>query len=140
VTVTAVAWPSSHLGKIDLLAKGIRYAPPYFPFAGSETFLVTLTDARGATTTGPVTVTVRAAAPDGPGSMTSNPARLTALADGKVQVAFHGIPGRSYQIQRSLDLTNWQHLASVTADSAGNISHTDAAPARPSAYYRIGIP
>ena len=81
---------------------------------------MTLTDARGATTSGPVTVTVRAASPDGPGSMAGNPARLTLLAGGKVQVAFHGIPGRSYQIQRSLDLTKWQNLASAIADPAGD--------------------
>lgn len=87
-----------------------------------------------------MTVTVRAASPDGPGSMAGNPARLTLLAGGKVQVAFHGIPGRSYQIQRSLDLTKWQNLASAIADPAGNITHTDAAPPQPTGYYRLAVP
>jgi hypothetical protein len=56
-------------------------------------------------------------------------------------IAFHGIPGRSYIIQRSANgLDNWVTLATVVADANGKVSFTDEAPPPGSAFYRLGLP
>ena len=140
LTVTAVGWPGAHSGQIALQADSIRYTAPYFNFSGVETFQVTVTDARGASATGNVNVTVRSSLSGGPGSMATNPPKLTLLPGGKASVAFHGIPGRLYLIQRSLNLGTWENVANIVADTTGNVVFLDPAPPLPRAYYRIAIP
>nr|MCU0752309.1 hypothetical protein [Akkermansiaceae bacterium] len=95
---------------------------------------------RGGSVTGNVAVTRQTSDASGSQSMANNPPKLTMLPDGMANVAFHGIPGRSYLIQRSVNLTTWQNLGTVTADATGNIIHTDPAPPKPNAYYRIALP
>jgi sugar lactone lactonase YvrE len=140
LTVTAVAWPNQSSTGLRLEGDSIRIVPSASSLTGSWKFLATLTDARGGTVTGTVTVTFQAPTADGAGSMASNPPRLTVLPDGTISVAFHGIPGRSYVLQRSANLTNWLSLATLTADSSGRILHIDAAPLLPNGYYRLASP
>ena len=127
-------------GNIELLTDSIRYTPPALPFVGADHFQVTYTDAQGGTVTGSVTVTVTAATAGVQAAMAANPPKLTWLAGGGLSVGFHGIPGRLYQIQRSLDLASWQTLASTNADATGLISFTDKTPPQPTAYYRLALP
>ena len=58
------------------------------------------------------------------------------IQDGKAQMIFRGIPGRSYRVQRSTDLTNWSDLGSVNAGADGKIPFTDPAPPSPQGFYR----
>jgi alpha-tubulin suppressor-like RCC1 family protein len=137
LTVTAVGPTSAPGGTATLQATGIRYTPPT-GFTGADSFPVTITDAGGAVVTGTVTVTV-GPAPTG-GGLTANQPVLNRLPDGKISLKFQGIPGRTYQIQRSADLTTWATLATVTATASGALTFTDESPPEPSAYYRLALP
>lgn len=57
-----------------------------------------------------------------------------------MSVRFDGIPGRSYGIQRSTDLTTWTQIAAPTAAADGSVSITDPSPPQPAAFYRITFP
>ena len=134
--VTAAGPASTHGGSatLDTQAGTITYTPPP-GFSGDDSFAVVITDARGAATTGAVTATV--ASPLGPGSAPRNPPQLTPMPGGAMNVRFHGIPGRSYRLERSTDMATWQTIATIAAGPAGTIEFTDPAPPRPNAFYRL---
>ena len=136
LSVTAAGLASAQGGTAVLQVSGIVYTPPA-GFSGTDTFSVTITDALGAATSGTVTATV--GLPATAGGQTGNPPIVTVLG-GQIGLTFQGIPGRSYQIQRSTDLSTWATITSVTANSSGTMIYTDASPPQPSAYYRIAIP
>ena len=132
VALTRVFSPSAHGGMVTLTGT-VNYTPPN-GFAGTDTFEVELTDARGASARGTITITLAEPA-TGTAAMGLN---LTSFAiiDGKAEMVFRGIPERSYLIQRSSDLSNWSDLATVTAGPDGKIQYTDPAPAVPQGFYR----
>jgi autotransporter-associated beta strand protein len=135
--VTA-AGPAANGGTVVLQAGEILYTATN-DFTGADTFPVTITDARGAGVIGTVTVTV-GPSPNG-GGAGANPPILTPLPDGKVALAFRGIPGRSYIVQRSASgLDNWVTLATIPADASGKVAYTDESPPAGSAFYRLGLP
>jgi hypothetical protein len=138
VTLTA-AGPASAKGGTAVLQSGrILYTPP-LAVSGTDTFPVTIRDARGAVTIGTVTVTV-GTGPSG-GGVGVNPPVLTSLPNGKLGIAFQGIPGRSYIVQRSVSgLDNWVTLATIPADASGKVSYIDESPPAGSAFYRLGLP
>lgn len=76
--------------------------------------------------------------PDCPAFVLTFAANTTPAPAFKVEL--HGIPGEVYHIQRSTDLKDWVVLATVTANPAGEVSHTDEAPPRPKAFYRLAMP
>jgi hypothetical protein len=133
------AGPTSAKGGTAVLQSGrILYTPP-LAVSDTDSFAVTIQDARGAATVGTVTVTV-GPAPNA-GGVGVNPPVLTTLPDGKMGIAFHGIPGRAYAVQRSVSgLDNWLTLATVTADASGKVAYTDDSPPAGSAFYRLGLP
>jgi outer membrane protein assembly factor BamB len=126
-------------GGIALLANGaITYTPPV-GFTGTETFEVELSDTNGAKIRGTVTVTVD----PGPnaGGVGSNPPVLTMLPGGKIGIAFQGIPGRTYLVERSIGgLDNWLTIATLVADAIGKVYYVDESPPPGSAYYRLALP
>ena len=134
LTATAAGPVSAQGGTAVLQAVSILYTPPT-AFSGTDTFPVTITDARGASVNGTVTVTV------GPnpnsGGQGNNTPQLTMLPGGDVGLAFQGISGHSYQVQRSTDLTNWTTLATVVAAANGSVNHTDEDPPPGTAFYRF---
>lgn len=138
--VTSVGWPTNSLGSLVLSSDSIDFTPSYSNFEGKRTFLATITDARGGSVTGNITVTWQTTTASGAGSMTSNPPQLTLQPDGTAKVAFHGIPGRTYQVQRSPTLATWEHVADVIADPSGDVVFIDPNPPKPSAYYRLAAP
>lgn len=140
LSVTSLAWPAASGGPLRLESGTIVFYPSSPYFDGTRTFLATITDARGGSVTGNVSVTWQSSTSNGAGSMATNPPKLTLLKDGKVNVSFHGIPGRSYVIQRSANLANWVNLATLTANATGVIQHIDNAPLQPNGYYRLAIP
>jgi hypothetical protein len=117
-----------------LQANSILYTPPN-GFSGEDTFGLTITDASGASVSGTVTVTVA-----GNSGVGANTPVLTSLPGGDIQVDFQGIPGRSYEIQRSTDLTDWTVLATIIAGPTGAVSFTDENPPVGNAFYRMRKP
>ena len=132
VSLTGVVSPSAQGGTVAL-AGTVNYTPPA-GFAGTDTFQVELTDARGAIGLGTITVNL-SAAPSGGTAMGQNQTHF-AINAGQAEMVFRGIPGRSYNIQRSTDMTNWIDLDLVPAGPDGKIPFIDPNPPMPNAYYR----
>ncbi|MCX6874058.1 MAG: choice-of-anchor D domain-containing protein [Verrucomicrobia bacterium] len=132
ITLTRAIGPSAQGGTVALTAT-VNYTPPA-GLVGTDSFEVELTDARGATGRGTLSITVTEA-PAGVGAVARNLTDFS-LHDGVADMVFRGIPGRSYTIQRSTDLSVWSDLATVTAGADGKLPYTDPAPPLPQAYYR----
>jgi hypothetical protein len=128
VTLTRVFGPSAQGGTVSLTGT-VNYTPAA-SFTGADSFDIELTGSRGGILRATITVTVTGDAAAG-----LNQTELK-LRDGKVDLTFRGIPGRSYTIQRSTNLLTWTTLATVTAAADGRITVTDPLPPQPSAYYR----
>jgi hypothetical protein len=134
LTVTAAGPASAQGGTAVLQAGSILYTPAN-GFSGSDSFPITIADNRGGSVSGTVTVTVQSNVGVG-----LNEPVITLLPGNQVGVAFQGIPGRSYEIQRSPDLTNWTVLETITAAANGAVNFIDPSPPGGSAFYRIRKP
>ena len=139
VALTSAGPLSLNGGSVVTESGALIYTPPG-GFSGNDSFAITLTDARGASVAGTVTMNVAAAVTAGQGNNVVNPPRLNVMPGGAIGVLFQGIPGRNYQIERSTNLTAWETLATVIAGATGEVSYTDPAPPQPSAYYRLALP
>jgi hypothetical protein len=126
--VTAVTAASTQGGTVRLTASTVVYTPPT-NYTGSDSFGYTVTDSFGATGSGIVLINVRSAAMTLNGSMQ--------LPSGAFQVSGSGVPNRTYILQVSTDLLNWEDLQIKTADSEGQIDFTDEdAQNYPMRFYR----
>lgn len=140
LSITAVGAIPASKGSLNLQASSIRFSPSGSNFFGTTTFTVTITDSRGGSVTGEVVVTFHTSLTDGAQRMANNPPQITMLADGKATVTFYGIPGRTYVIQRSRNLIDWENPARITADATGKIIFTDITPPKPNGFYRLATP
>ena len=135
LSVTASGPASTQNGTAVLQSGSILYTPPA-AFSGSDTFSVTISDAYGATVSGTVMVSV------GPnptsGGQGVNPPQITMLGNGDAEIGSQGIPGRTYLVQRSTNLSFWATIGTITAASNGAVSFIDPSPPQPSAFYRLG--
>jgi hypothetical protein len=132
--VCGVATTSSQGGTVSATTSSFTYTPAT-GFTGTDTFSITIMDGQGGYVSGLVTVTVEAGT-----GISMNKAHLTLQGDGSVLIEFMGIPGQSYNIERSTDLLNWTTLATQTAAADGSLSYTDPTPPVGSAYYRTRVP
>jgi glucose/arabinose dehydrogenase len=138
LTVASVTSPSVQGATISLDGDWVVYDPPS-GFNGADSFSYTVSDGTGFTATGNVSVTV---SPDG-GGQTLN--IISATHSGSdVIVICAGIPGRTYEIQTTSDLTSpitWTpHPAGQKAAGAnGSFQLTDSAPPSPRYYRAIQI-
>jgi hypothetical protein len=96
--------------------------------AGAKTITVVLTDEDGIhTNAGTRVVTLYAI----------NPPHLIIQSNGQVALSFSGIPGSTYEFQRSIDLLNWTTLQTIAAPNDGSITWLDTAPPANKAFYRV---
>jgi hypothetical protein len=101
----------------------------YSAASGAEdTFSYTISDGQGGSATGMITVQV--VTPDG------LIAGVTTAPGGAVTAHFAGIPGLSYSIERSTNLSTWTVLQTVTAPANGLFDFTDN-DGLPIAFYRL---
>ena len=136
VILVTSAGDSTQGGTAALQASSVLYTPPT-SYTGADSFPITLTDARGATTSGTVAITITST--DDPTLAT--PPTIAFLPDNvSLKVDFTGLPNASYQIQRSINLSGWTTLITITASPAGAVSYTDPAPPPDRAFYRIRKP
>jgi uncharacterized repeat protein (TIGR01451 family) len=136
LTIIGVSPNSAAGGTVGLTNNWIYYAPPGGS-ANGDTFTYIVSDGHCGTDVGTVTVQIKA----------DNPQPLTfAIAnpgDGFIRLTFDGIPGYTYRIEYTDDLSNpdWQTLNTETADSFGVCQFVDGsltnAPAR---FYRAVWP
>ena len=112
------------------------YTPPA-DFVGIDSLPITITDSCGGSLT--TAITIQVGPPPDAGGPGVNPPRLTQSADGQMEIAFNGIPGRQYLVQRSLDLQHWETIATVIADPSGAVRHLDKGPESTSVFYRLAV-
>jgi hypothetical protein len=62
---------------------------------------------------------------------------LTQRTDEKIDLLFHGLAGKSYLLQRSLDLLAWTTLQSLPSGDHGVPPATDPAPPKGRAFCRM---
>ena len=102
--------------------------------AGADSFTYTVSDGRGGFATNTVTVNVTAV-------VNQVTAQLSFNGGGNAVLVFWGVPGTSYTIQKSSNLSTWSDLTTVTANNTqpyGRISFTDTGAANGTAgYYRL---
>ncbi|HAV61362.1 MAG TPA: hypothetical protein DCY13_03250, partial [Verrucomicrobiales bacterium] len=112
----------------------------YTPAPGDtadDSFAFTVSDDRGGTAAGTATVVVV------PDEIIPDNFRVEVLPNGDYQLAFDGIPDRTYSIQytEQLNPPAFQQLTSITADGSGRFIHIDSPPpGAPSRYYRAAYP
>lgn len=111
VTAASTTTPGA---SVQILPYYLIYTPPE-DHEGVDSFVLTLTDARGASSTSTVTVAV-----GGPfGNNRSNGA-ITPAGSGTrpraIRVTFKGIPGRPYLLQESQDLMSWSTVTTEDFD------------------------
>ncbi|HEU5395933.1 MAG TPA: Ig-like domain repeat protein, partial [Verrucomicrobiae bacterium] len=121
-------------GTASLVAGTITYVPPA-DYVGPDSFTYTLADSYGATATGTVNVTVKAA------NLSGVLNQLARQPDGSVRVTASGLPGQTYLIQASEDLKNWLTIGTNQPYANGLILFQDQeATNYPSRYYRLAAP
>ena len=134
VSITGVSATSAEGATVTRSSGTITYAPPA-TFVGIDTFAITFTD--GLTSvSGTVTMNVSA----DPGLNPANPPQISAQPGGVIRLAFFGVPGRVYGIQRTTDLVTWTQIATPAANTQGAITIDDPAPPSGGAFYRIIFP
>lgn len=130
LSISGVSGSSTQGGTLALATGGILYTPAT-NFTGADSFTVTISDGRG----GSVTATVNAIVTHG-NSPGADPSSLVINGDGTIDVLFYGIPGRSYQIQRSTNLINWSLQQTISAAADGALPFHDPTPPVGTAFYR----
>ncbi len=134
VSITGFSATSAQ-GATITRAGGLITWTPSPVFIGGDTFTVTLSDGMS-TAQGTITLSVAA----DPGLNPNNRPQLTAQPGGGIRLAFSGVPGRVYGIQRSTNLKTWTQIAAPTANAQGGVSFDDSSPPQDWAFYRIIFP
>ncbi|MBI5387106.1 MAG: HYR domain-containing protein [Verrucomicrobia bacterium] len=134
ITMIAVG-PTSTNGGTVTLAGGVVTYTPLASFIGVDRFSYTISDNRGATATGTVVVTVTS-------GLTQNQVTVTPTTNGWVVLRFAGIPGRTYEFQRSPFVfpLNWVTFAVALAPPNGVMEVTDTNAPPGGALYRTRAP
>lgn len=133
LSVTAVS-NSTNGAIVALTGDSITYTP-VSGFVGADRFSFTVTDGKGGFATGSVDVVV-----------VQTPASMLNLVSAQrvgdnYYFKFAGIPGRSYQIERAIEVTGpWTNIATVVAAPAGLTTFVDTNSPAGSAFYRTVYP
>lgn len=134
LTITGVAPATTAAGAtVSRLASAVSYLAPA-AYVGADSYQVLISDGF-VTVPGVITVNVIA----DPGMNPNNPPKIT-LNGAIPSVRFFGIPGRTYGIQRSTNLTNWTQIGSAVAQPSGEVIFQDQNPPQPSGFYRVVYP
>ena len=139
LTITAAGPTSTNGGTVALASTTITYQPAT-NFIGTDLFSFVVSDPYGASATGTVLVAVASANLPSPNVVV--PATYDS-ASGTFRVTFAGIPGYSYTIQSSPNVTGgpWTTLTNLAAGSNGWFEVIDAeSPPPPARYYRTVYP
>ena len=126
MSVTAASYSGGNGSSVSLVGTNINYTPGA-NFVGSESFSYTLSDNRGGSSTGTVSVTVSLS---GEGF---NRVSITSLPNGDVQLVYAGIPNYNYALDWTHSLTapvTWIPLSTNMADSIGTLIFTNT-PSNP---------
>jgi uncharacterized delta-60 repeat protein len=90
--------------------------------------------------TSAVKVKVQASTAEESGVSLLDPPALDLQPDGSAQLTFQGIPGETYVVERSTNLSEWTPLQTLVADNAGTLEFSDPSPPSPNGFYRLVKP
>ena len=131
-----VSSTSASNGTVSVVGNWVYYTPA-LGHTNVDSFTYTITDGRGGSATGTVTVAIRVE------NVASENLTISHISENSYLIRGSGIPGRTYRLQStdSLAPATWTDLplGSVTADSAGRFEFTDTTGA-PTRYYRSVYP
>ena len=126
--------PPVVLSHVSLSGGTITYTPPS-NYVGADAFTYMISDTFGATDIGTVSVTVNA------GNFSPTITSLTSLPDGNKEIQASGIPGYTYLIQASSNLSTWDVIGTNVAATNGLIIFDDlSATNYTSRFYRTAQP
>jgi hypothetical protein len=137
LSIKGVTSPSPGGATVTLDGEWVYYTPPP-GFTSADSFTYTVSDGRGGTAIGTVTVNVKVDS-----GMAQNIAGIQGLGNGTFRIMFNGIPGRTYTIQYTETLnppdTVWTPLGPARANDVGvfNFNDTAGSAAR---FYRSTYP
>lgn len=134
VEVVGAGPASAQGGTVSLNGGVVTYTPPP-GFVGPDEFEVLLSDG-SVTVSAVVSVAVEVVT----GAVVRNPARVRSLPGGGVEVAFFGVPGLAYGVERTENLLDWAQIATAVADARGRVTVQDPDPPAPTAIYRLAFP
>ena len=137
LTVTGVSSSSTNgpAGNVTLMSGTVTYMP-MTGYAGPDLFTYLVSDGYpGGTVTNSVVVTVRLSS-----GVTSVFNYVSAPSGGSVTLRGYGVPGNSYEIQKSEDMMTWTTIGTANALPNGLILFTDPNATNSQAYYRIATP
>lgn len=125
---------STQGGSVTISSGVVTYTPPS-GFTGTDTFTYTLTAGTG-TATGTVTMQVV------PASQYVFPVtEIAPSAGGSFTFEVKDVPGRTYNVNVSDNLTDWNFVGTATADSTGTLRYTDNTTVGEDArFYQFEIP
>ncbi len=113
IFLTAVSPGSTGGGTVQLAAGQVTYTPSS-GYIGADAFTYTLSDDRGGTATGTVSVVVEA------GGVLALDIFRPVVVNDNFTVGFAGVPGRTYTIERQvLPSPTWQKVTNLSAPSQG---------------------
>lgn len=116
LSVSAVSSASTQGGNITFNGTTITYTPPS-NYTGPDTFTYTLSDTF-ITVSGTVSVTV--------GGISSRITSLLPQSGGTMQLLASGLPGKTYAIQASTNLSDWTQIGTTVAADNGLVSFLDS--------------
>jgi hypothetical protein len=136
LTIAAVSSTSTNgpANNVSLAAGTITYTPAT-GFVGADQFTYTISDGYGGTATCTNHVTVRLV------NATCAFNYISPPVNNRVDLRGYGIPTKSYDVQQSSDLANWNTISStpVTAAANGIILFTDPNANTSPRYYRFSV-
>jgi hypothetical protein len=134
LSLTLPSATSTQGGSVTLSSGIVTYTPPV-GFTGMDTFTYTLTAGTG-TATGTVTMQVV------PASQYVFPVtEIAPSAGGAFTFEVKDVPGRTYNVNVSDDLIDWDFVGTATADSTGTLRYTDSTTVGADArFYQFEIP
>jgi hypothetical protein len=100
-----------------------------------DQFVCSISDGFGGTNQ--ATITLKAGSAGGSDGGFVGQYNTLSVGEGIVTVQFGGIPGYRYHVQRSVDMTAWESLATTNAPRGGLFQFQDTSPPQPAAFYRL---
>jgi hypothetical protein len=102
----------------------------YSDVTGADQISYTITNSIGTTTAGLINIVVSTAGATGQQA-------TIAVSGGTATMSFAGIPGITYYVQRSVDLSTWTTISANTAPGNGVFQFVDNSAPGASAFYRL---
>jgi hypothetical protein len=132
LSIIAVSANSTNGGTVVLTSTNVIYTPAT-DFTGTDRFTYTVGDGRGGIAVATVVVTVGSA-----DDLTPNIMSITMTETNTVKIRFAGIPGFTYGIERTANLSpaSWGNIGTICVPANGIAEFEDLTPPQGMAYYR----